>query len=177
MIGENCFKSCKPTIWSCTCSLVTQVFVCTHPAEPPPDRPTASRCPPTTEASAAPASPTLFRRRTDPYETVVFKRETTIGLISQTKLRVPVCWFDADLVEAGQNPGRRRCIRCSSSVYGARTLSPSGSPAPHRLSPAASGVAVDTCRSSGAPWTGGGWGTRRPGGQRTRRMSNKFIRM
>jgi len=107
VIGENCFKSCKPTIWSCTCSLVTQVFVCTHPAEPPPDRPTASRCPPTTEASAAPASPTLFRRRTDPYETVVFKRETTIGLISQKQSCVSLCaglmltWWRLDRIQAG----------------------------------------------------------------------------
>lgn len=72
----------------------------------------------------------------------------------------------ADLVEAGRTPGRRRCIRCSSSVCGARTPSPSGSPAPRRLSPAASGVAVDTGRSSAAAWTGGGWGTRSPAGQK-----------
>lgn len=63
---------------------------------------------------------------------------------------------------AGQTLGRRRCNHCSSSVYGAHTPSPSGSPAPRRLSPAASGVAVDSGHSSGAEWTGDGWGTRSP---------------
>lgn len=72
----------------------------------------------------------------------------------------------ADLVVAEQTPGRRKCSRCSSSVYGAHTLSLSGSPAPHRLALAASGVAVDTGHSSGAVWTGGGWGTRSPERQR-----------
>ena len=71
----------------------------------------------------------------------------------------------ADLVEAGQTPGRRRCSHCSSSVYGAHTRSLSGSLAPRRLSLAASGAAVDTGHSSGAVWTGGGWGTRNPEGQ------------
>lgn len=63
---------------------------------------------------------------------------------------------------AGQTQGRRRCSHCSSSVYGAHTLSLSGSPAPHRLSLATSGVVVDSGHSSGAVWTGGGWGTRSP---------------
>lgn len=79
----------------------------------------------------------------------------------------------ADLVEAGQTPGRRRCSHCSSSVYGAHTLSLSGSPAPHRLVLAASGVVVDTGHSSGAVWTGGGWGTRSPERRQKRQMSNK----
>lgn len=68
----------------------------------------------------------------------------------------------ADLVAAGQTPGRRRCSHCSSSVYGAHTLSLSGSLAPRRLFRATSGAAVDTGHSSGAVWTGGGWGTRSP---------------
>ncbi len=38
--------------------------VCTHPAGPPQGHLTASRYPPTTEASAAPASPTLLRAQT-----------------------------------------------------------------------------------------------------------------
>lgn len=66
---------------------------------------------------------------------------------------------------AGQILGRRRCSHCSSNVYGARTPSPSGSPAPRRLSPAASGAAADSGHSSGAGWTGGGWGTRSPKGR------------
>lgn len=74
----------------------------------------------------------------------------------------------ADLVAAGQTPGRRRCSHCSSSVYGAHILSLSGSPAPHRLFRAASGVAVDTGHSSDAVWTGGGLGTRSPGRQKNR---------
>ena len=72
----------------------------------------------------------------------------------------------ADLVAAERTPGRRRCSRCSSSVCAARTPSPSGSPAPRRLAPAASGAEEDTGRSSGAVWTGGGWGTRNPERQR-----------
>lgn len=77
----------------------------------------------------------------------------------------------ADLVVAEQTPGRRRCSRCSSSVYGVRTLSPSGSLVPRRLALAASGVGADTGHSSGAVWTGGGWGTRSPGRQRKRQVS------
>lgn len=63
---------------------------------------------------------------------------------------------------AGQTLGRRRCSRCSSSVYGAHTPSLSGSLAPRRLSPAASGAAADSGHSSGAELTVGGWGTRSP---------------
>lgn len=68
----------------------------------------------------------------------------------------------ANLVVAGQTPGRRRCSHCNSSVYGAHTLSPSGSLAPHRLFQATSGAAVDTGHFSGAVWTGGGWGIHNP---------------
>lgn len=68
----------------------------------------------------------------------------------------------ADLVAAGQTPGRRRCSRCSSNVYGVHTPSLSGTPAPHRLSLATSGVAVDTCHFSGAVLTEDGLGTRSP---------------
>lgn len=68
----------------------------------------------------------------------------------------------ADLVEAEQTPGRRRCSRCSSIVYGAHTLSQSGSLEHHRLSLAASAVEVDTGRSSGAVRLLGGWGSHSP---------------
>lgn len=63
---------------------------------------------------------------------------------------------------AGQTLDRHRCSHCSNSVYGAHTPSLSGSPGLRRLSPAASGVAVDSDHSSGAGWTGGGWGTHSP---------------
>lgn len=68
-------------------------------------------------------------------------------------------------MEAEQTPGKRRCSRCSSSVCAARTPSRSGNPAPRTLSLAASGVVADSGRSSGAEWTGGGWGTRSPTGR------------
>lgn len=68
----------------------------------------------------------------------------------------------ADLVVAGQTPGRRRYSHCSSNVYGVHTLSLSGNPVPHRLSLATSGVAVDTCHFSGAVLTEDGLGTRSP---------------
>lgn len=74
----------------------------------------------------------------------------------------------ADLAVAEQTPGRHRCSRCSSSVYGVHTLSLSGSPAPHRLSLEASGVAVDTGHSSGAVWTESGWDTHSPEKQKKR---------
>lgn len=68
----------------------------------------------------------------------------------------------AHLVAAGQTLDRHRCSRCSSSVCVAHTRSLSGSPGPRRLSPAASGAVADSGHSSGAEWTGDGWGTRSP---------------
>lgn len=68
------------------------VFVCTHPAEPPPGRLTASRCPPTTEAWAAPASPALFRTGTDPVLIEGFSREKQTPIF-QTQPRATLWWF------------------------------------------------------------------------------------
>lgn len=48
--------------------------LCTHPAEPPLDRLTASRYHPATEAWAAPASPTLLKTHTE-----VFKVGLCVG--------------------------------------------------------------------------------------------------
>ena len=119
--------------------------VCTHLAEPLQARLTASRYPPTTEAWAAPASPALFRT----HQTV----NAYCQAYKHCSVR-PVT--SADLVVAEQTPDKHRCSHCSSSVYGAHTLSLSGSLAPHRLSLVASGVVVDTGHSSGAVWTVGG---------------------
>lgn len=76
---------------------------------------------------------------------------------------------------AGQTQGRHRCSHCSSSVYDVHTLSLSGSLAPRRLSLATSEVGVDSGRSSGAVWTGDGWGTRSPNRQKFETNSVRLI--
>lgn len=144
--------------------------MCTHPAEPLQGHLTASRYPPTTEAWAAPASPTLFRSQTHIH---ILSACATLRS-KHSCVRDHLCV--ADLVEAAQTPGRRRCSRCSSSVCGAHTLSLNGSPAPRRLSLAASGAAVDTGHSSGAVWTGGGWRTRSPERQEMRHIFSQVYK-
>lgn len=65
-------------------------------------------------------------------------------------------------VEVALTPGRRRCSRCNSTVCVSHTQNLTGNPAPHRPARAASGVAGDSGRSSGAECSGDGWGTRSP---------------
>lgn len=65
-------------------------------------------------------------------------------------------------VEVALTPGRRRCSRCNSTVCVSHTQNRTGSPAPHRLARAASAVAEDSGRSSGAERSEDGWGTHSP---------------
>lgn len=64
--------------------------------------------------------------------------------------------------EVEQTPGRRRCSRYSSSVCVSHIQNRIDSLAPHRLARAASAVAEDSGRSSGAEGSEGGSGTRSP---------------
>lgn len=65
-------------------------------------------------------------------------------------------------MEVVLTPGRRRCSRCNSTVCVSHTQNQTGSPAPHRLARAASAVAEDSGRSSGAEQSEDGWGTHSP---------------
>lgn len=124
----------------------------THPVKPPQDHLAASHFLPATEAWVAQASPVLLTTHTNQTGWIQFPNNVQVWL--------SVC--SADLVVAEQTPDRHKCSRCSSSVYGAHTLSLSGIPAPRRLALAASEVAEDTGRSSGAVLTGRGWDIHSP---------------